>query len=661
MKTYLSTLRLSLRTMMAILLLATTGSLFAQNSYDLIPFPSLDGRTNVSPTNNVLPASHDPRLNDFWQPANFQNNRGSLSPPSMRQPDDWLNSDTRFLNGRDPSRSRMPVNNRPRDFDFPTAPSNGTPTQPSFPSYEEWLRNEYGRDAAPVNNNPYQPLPYQPLPSPVPTVPTTPALDPAIEELQKMQQSVSFRYRNPVLMRFLQSLTSQQAVTLYREINDLVDRRGLEPTSYRQRVEKSVANLNAALQNSDFQQVNQLRLTTQQISSFQAQLAQAVSASAIQTRDQATQAMQRAMTLGQQVGLRPQVVAIEFIFGTTDTLDKYSAFVPDDVRTAPSAAAVEDSVVGIGIEVKKVEEGLRVERVLNNGPAHEAGLLAGDVIVNVDGKTLSNLTLDASVDLIGGPSGSRITLGIKRNNGAPFAVSMIRRRVEIQSVSDVRMLDTTQGVGYIRLDKFAEKSAAEMEAALWNLHQKGMKSLVLDVRGNPGGLLTTAIEISNKFLPRGTIVSTKGRLAEDNSSSTATLTQTWKTPLVVLVDENSASASEIFAAAIQENGRGVIVGRKTYGKGSVQTHFPLSSVSGALRLTTAKFYSPNGRTMAGAGVTPDVTVDGFTLESRSMQSGDMDIAAALRIAPRPELAEMAQKSAQPGNNSVPGFSLSNLR
>ena len=172
-------------------------------------------------------------------------------------------------------------------------------------------------------------------------------------------------------------------------------------------------------------------------------------------------------------------------------------------------------------------------------------------------------------------------------------VKLVRRRVEVHSVSEVKMLEN--GVGYIKLEKFAQNSSEECDKALWDLYRQGMKSVVVDVRGNPGGLLTTAIQMSNKFVPSGTIVSTRGRDATDNTVEYAHRDRTWKLPLVVLVDENSASASEIFAAAVQENGRGVIVGRKTYGKGTVQTHFPLQTIPGVLRLTTAQFFSPTGR------------------------------------------------------------------
>ena len=144
-------------------------------------------------------------------------------------------------------------------------------------------------------------------------------------------------------------------------------------------------------------------------------------------------------------------------------------------------------------------------------------------------------------------------------------MTLTRRRFRIWSVNDVRMVSGTD-VGYLNLSQFSQTSTQEVDEALQKLYRSGMESLILDLRGNPGGLLTTCVQITNRFLPCGTIVSTRGRLSDDNMHESATYTRTWNTPLVVLVNEDSASASEIFAAAIQDNGRGVVVGEKSYGK-----------------------------------------------------------------------------------------------
>jgi carboxyl-terminal processing protease len=179
----------------------------------------------------------------------------------------------------------------------------------------------------------------------------------------------------------------------------------------------------------------------------------------------------------------------------------------------------------------------------------------------------------------------------------------------------------------------------EVDRALWQLYQQGMKSLVLDVRGNPGGLLTTAVALADKFLPSGEIVSTRGRTTGDNSAERAKFEQTWKTPLVVMIDKDSASASEIFAAAIQENGRGLVVGERSFGKGTVQTHFPLRSVSGNLRLTTALFYSPRGRAMAGSGVEPDIRA-----ASTTDAKNDEALNTAVRTAASRQVHELASSA-----------------
>jgi carboxyl-terminal processing protease len=172
----------------------------------------------------------------------------------------------------------------------------------------------------------------------------------------------------------------------------------------------------------------------------------------------------------------------------------------------------------------------------------------------------------------------------------------------------VKIVDQASGVAYIRIPAFQKTTSRDLDVALWDLHGKGMRTLVLDLRGNPGGLLTAAVEVADKFLQQGNIVSTRGRSPQEDFNYQAHYGGTWRVPLVVLIDRDSASASEIFAAAIQDNNRGVIVGERSYGKGSVQGIFPLGYGGAGVRLTTALFYSPNGQKISKVGVTPKTTV-----------------------------------------------------
>ena len=179
-----------------------------------------------------------------------------------------------------------------------------------------------------------------------------------------------------------------------------------------------------------------------------------------------------------------------------------------------------------------------------------------------------------------------------------------REQVEVPSVDEIKMIDPIEGVGYLKLTCFQKTTSRDLDAALWKLNREGMQSLVMDLRGNPGGLLTSSVEIADKFIEDGTIVSTRGRSSLENYTYTAHKAGTWRVPLVVLIDGDSASASEIFAGAIKDHRRGEVVGQRSYGKGSVQGIFPLSLAGSGVRLTTAKFFSPSGAQISHVGVKP---------------------------------------------------------
>jgi carboxyl-terminal processing protease len=187
-------------------------------------------------------------------------------------------------------------------------------------------------------------------------------------------------------------------------------------------------------------------------------------------------------------------------------------------------------------------------------------------------------------------------------------LSIRREHVDVPSLENAQIVDSDFGVAYVRIPAFQKTTARDLETALWDLHRQGMRTLVLDLRGNPGGLLTASVEVADKFLTEGNIVSTRGRSPQEDFNYQAHYGGTWRVPLVVLIDGDSASASEIFAAAIKDNNRGTVVGSTSFGKGSVQGIFPLGFAGAGIRLTTAKFYGPSGAPISNRGVEPHETV-----------------------------------------------------
>jgi carboxyl-terminal processing protease len=186
---------------------------------------------------------------------------------------------------------------------------------------------------------------------------------------------------------------------------------------------------------------------------------------------------------------------------------------------------------------------------------------------------------------------------------------MRRRHVDVPSIEQARIIDREHGVGYFKLTCFQKTTARDLDAALWRLHHEGMRSLVVDVRGNPGGLLDAAVDVVDRFVDRGVIVSTHGRSPQENRTYTAHEQGKWRMPLVVMIDQDSASAAEIFAGAIRDHGRGQIVGVRSFGKGSSQGIFPLDDTNSGVRLTTSKLYLPSNRPYSGVGIEPNIVVE----------------------------------------------------
>ena len=313
-----------------------------------------------------------------------------------------------------------------------------------------------------------------------------------------------------------------------------------------------------------------------------------------------------ARSLQNNLGMAPQATTYEFICGAISALDPYSAFMSSN-QYSETMSQIEGNFVGLGVELRTHSDDLEIVSVIPGGSADKGGLIKGDRIVAVDQVSVPAIGSEKAADMLRGIEGSFVALTIDRGAG-PRHLRLERRRVEIPSVDQVAIIDTQNNVGYIRLTNFQKTTARDFDAALWDLHRQGMRALIVDVRGNPGGLLSASVEVADRFVTSGTIVTTRGRNTMENYTHRANLERTWRVPLVVLVDENSASASEIFAAAIRDHKRGKIVGTRSYGKGSVQGIFPLNVSGGGVRLTTAKFYSPTGQAISEVGVNADYEV-----------------------------------------------------
>ena len=269
---------------------------------------------------------------------------------------------------------------------------------------------------------------------------------------------------------------------------------------------------------------------------------------------------------------------------------------------------------GLGIEVT-MENGLvKVVSPIDDTPAAKAGLMTGDLIVQLDGQQVQGLTLQEAVEKMRGPVSSKITLTIQRQGKEkPFDVVLTRASIKVQSVRSHR----EGNVGYIRITSFSEQTDSGLQKAITDLKKEigpDLQGWVLDLRNNPGGLLDQAIAVSDDFLDHGEIVSTRGRHTEDAQRFNARPGDvTDGKPMVVLINGGSASASEIVAGALQDHHRAVLLGTRSFGKGSVQTIMPLQGY-GALRLTTARYYTPSGRSIQAEGIQPDITVPAAKLE-----------------------------------------------
>ena len=276
---------------------------------------------------------------------------------------------------------------------------------------------------------------------------------------------------------------------------------------------------------------------------------------------------------------------------------------------------------GLGIEITMEQGVVKIVSPIDDTPAFKAGLKPGDYITHIDGETIIGMSLNEAVDKMRGKPGTKVKLTIRRINEKPFDVTLKREEIKTQSVkTDIKDDD----VFYIRIGSFSEDVDTDIKKAFEKVQKnrkEPLKGIVLDVRNNPGGLLDQAVAVSSLFLDQGEVVSTRARNEEDTLRYSAKGKDiTNGMPIVVIINNGSASASEIVAGALQDHKRAVIIGEKSFGKGSVQTVVPLGDY-GAMRLTTAKYYTPSGRSIQATGIEPDIIVHPAKVEEFTNEYG----------------------------------------
>jgi carboxyl-terminal processing protease len=426
--------------------------------------------------------------------------------------------------------------------------------------------------------------------------------------ISRLHNDVVRRSTDSAIDDMISRVSASEALDLYSEVLARLEMSYVEPLPLTDVVRSGTAYLEVALTEPGFVSRHLHGQAPDAVEKFRTSIHRVTLANRINNRFDARSVVAKAAEQAQkQLNIEPTATVMQFVFGAVCLLDPYSSFLSSGELNEVESQ-IEGNFVGLGIALQPHEAPLRILNVIPGGPALEAGLETGDMIVEIGSVNCVDVGAERAADLLRGPEQSQVRLLIRKVDGSDIERVVVRRRVEVPSIEGVKLLEPAAGVAYLKINSFQKTTATELDEALWSLQRQGMQSLIIDVRGNPGGWLDAAIAVADRFLAEGGIVSTRGKNGIENQNYSATRSGTWQVPLVLLIDDQSASASEILAGAIRDNNRGVLVGNTTYGKGSVQGLFHTKSLASGIRLTVSKFYSPSGQAIAEKGVQPNVAV-----------------------------------------------------
>jgi carboxyl-terminal processing protease len=452
-----------------------------------------------------------------------------------------------------------------------------------------------------------------------------------LRRAQQVKRHQDATFRQQVL-----DLPLHRALEVYGEIltklnSHYVDRAKVEmPLLFKQGLEE----LRCALGEESFCQEYLPGSSPEVIRQFREQLPSAWGNS-LARRPQDVQAQARDLALAAQrsLGLKPSATVLELACGACSGLDEYTAYLTPG-QYEEISASLKGEIVGIGIEVSVDDLRLVISQVLPGSPAEAAGLKAGDRIVRINKSLTQHLPAEAAAEQLRGEAGSLVELEVATPGAdAPRVLKLTRQAIAVTSVSEPRFLANREaGMAYLQIVGFQDTTLQELDTAIAKLQMAGVKVLILDLRGNAGGLFDVAVKVVERFMTQGVIVSTRGQLRIYNTTYEAHGPGSLAVPLVVLVDGETASSAEMVAGALKDNQRGTLVGQTTFGKGTIQKVRRLTSVAAGLRITVARFYSPLGHSFSGTGVVPHRLIDRPAVELSMDIEQDPQVRAAMEVA-----------------------------
>ncbi len=426
---------------------------------------------------------------------------------------------------------------------------------------------------------------------------------------------VGRRTNDSSFQRIIHTINQVDALNLYEKILTKIQNDYVDLPHWDHLFRYAVQDAEIALSDANYRKQANIKASKRQVGDFLTEMRLTADGWEIRNREDLKNGiLGLAVAANKQLGLNPVIFLMECTCGIVNSLDPYSGYLTPN-KLNEQYSMISGNLVGLGVELRSDRESLRIVRVIEGSPAQEGGLRDGDRILAVNGITTRGKDTDSAADLLQGEEGTVVRLTVRsanENSRAARDVNVTRRRFDVPSVEDVHMINSF--LGYVKLTGFQSRTGHELRRALHDLDRQGMQCLILDLRGNPGGLLQVGVEVADIFIESGPIVRTKGRNSTTDMPYMATAENTWKTPLIVLIDEESASASEIVAGAIRDHQRGTIIGKRSFGKGTIQVILSVDSGQpglppAGLRLTVEKFFSPNNWPYSGVGVSPDIPVE----------------------------------------------------